>query len=91
MAKNGLTHKEIVLVLVSAVLGGIMSLYVFLLYNENNEILTNPSLKIFGLILLQAFYYIVLIGIVLYIIYLFYKFVSFNQDYCHDKTDNPPN
>ncbi|MAG91192.1 hypothetical protein CMO83_03845 [Candidatus Woesearchaeota archaeon] len=63
MAKDNLSSKELILIVVSAVLSAFMSVFVYVLYQENNEILTNPSTSILTIIFIQAVIYLFFIAI----------------------------
>jgi len=76
MTKNESNSEKIILVLVSAVLSGLISLFVYILYQENNKILTDPSLEIIFVIFIQAVKYLFLICMLLVLAYLVFKLLK---------------
>lgn len=76
MKKINLEFKEVILIVVAAVLGGYMSLFIQALYEQSNSDLLKPELNIIFVVLLQAFTYIFLISIILSLAFLFFKFIN---------------
>jgi len=69
--------RLIISILVSSILGGLMSLYIFRLYQENVDLSTNLELKTFFAIGFQAIAYLFYIGLALLVAWILYKLVTF--------------
>lgn len=86
MVKNNLSLKEIVLVVVSAALGAFMSVFVYVLYLENKDILFNPTWPIMLVILVQSIKYLIIIGVILLFAFLLYKLMTLYFETANDST-----
>ena len=71
--ENKENQKLIITILISSILGGFMSLYIFQLYQKDASILTNPKLETIYAIGIQAIIYMFYLGIALLIAWIIVK------------------
>ncbi len=74
--ENKIEPKEMILVVLSAVVGGLVSLFVYGLYQQNNNLLSDLSMSILFVILIQAVKYFFLIGLILIGVIIFFKLLE---------------